>query len=172
MEPYSYRHQNIRRDFLHWVHDPAETPPAHETVDANEVVTSLLVAGYETFDGHPILPSAALSNFAVDLEHYDTARYLKDSADAFEYFEKRDRRLHVQEFLRQAFAIAEDAHERGMEISWLTHAIRQELPKLARVAMRVEHGDTSAHNGAFSSNVWKTVLLERSGLVTDEEIGM
>ena len=149
-----------------WVGDYPERDTQHP-LEFPEVISSFMAVGYETFYGRPILPSTVAVNLAADLRVFSVGRAIKDLEDVGEGIhlaqklgEGGKERPHVEQFLDVAMWMADDVHERGLNMLEVVNVLEQEAVKMAGIATRIHNERRHLHEPAetLSKYVWDAVM--------------
>ena len=162
-----------------WVYDANSERPIDfsDPPPVKEIVTAIMVAGYENLAGHPILPSSVLVEFAQDLEIYRVSRTIKSTEDTFEYFEQQMKgRPHILAFLEDAFGIIEEAYYRGVSVAGVIGQLHNSSVPLMQLAIKVSNENPDAANGTLSERTWQAALdrelphVEELAAISDDEV--
>jgi len=161
-----------------WVGDYPERDTSHPP-ELPEVVASFMAVGYETFYGRPILPSTVAVQLADDLRIFSVGRAIKDLKDVGEGIHDARKagdggteRPHVERFLDAAMWMADDVHERGLNMLEVVDVLEQEAAKMAGIAIRVHNERRHLHEPTetLSKYVWDAVMDHYTEVTDDHPV--
>jgi hypothetical protein len=133
--------------------DPNQIPHPHD------VVTALMVVGYEASCGRAALPSSVMADFGSVINVYNLGRTLKRPDDAKEaFFTEAEAYPGQWETLETIFELMEDVHQRGLELRPVVAEISVRSAQLVQLQFGVGARYPDLDNGQLCTQVWQEAL--------------